>query len=544
MTDFNYRPSFMCTLTLKLDENAIAIPQEIQQAMAIPGVIPTLHAKYLKAKYEFSDVAISRRIQPSNVTIIRNSHMTADEADISIPYISIPFSPKLIKSAIVQVFGGAISNQDYARGIRNLAVDEDAMTEPLSMIKQVRSAELFAGVVDTIRKEGFGKGSTISLKCRDLTQILIDAKVPTGLLNNLPDLNMRLDVWIKELISNHPIARTVFDNVVYDGNHYENTALSSEGVPVAKTSGKGKRRKRPKIFTGMSYWDLIVDVSVGAGYIPNVSGTLIKLRLARTFYDKEHWQDSRFKRVIDGKESHIRRLEIGRNVKNYTFERKLGVSSTPIIKVVTAIEGKTIAVTYPSEDPTKQLAYNKAGDQAENKILVVPIGGTRNKKVMKDLARMIWEKVARQEFTCEVSTDSMFSSGGSWRDPDLLYLNPSDAIELVELDVRDYVSENTNKARTFKILRDRLGVGQSADDELFLAAAEIAISEVTNSEIMRVASVTHNFSVSGAYSCVINIHNWYEVVLGMLDKNKFEEFGVDFGAPDIETADPPDGGIE
>ena len=69
--------------------------------------------------------------------------------------------------------------------------------------------------------------------------------------------------------------------------------------------------------------------------------------------------------------------------------------------------------------------------------------------------------------------------------------------------------------------------------------------EYTSTEIHRVSNVRHSFDVNKGYSCSIGIHNWYEVVLGMLDKSKFDSMGVENGSSDAESEnDPPDGGVE
>jgi hypothetical protein len=403
---------------------------------------------------------------------------------------------------------------------------------------------MFAGVIDSITKTGSGRGAKISLKSRDFTQLMLDAKVPLSVIKDLPDMDMELNEWIFAFTRLHPVISSVISACTYDASYPKQKALESEGFPDSKKTKKGKKTKKPKLFTGLSYWDVIIDVCVGSGFIPNVKGTEIRLRMGSSFYGKESWEDANFERVIDGKLSHVRRLTIGHDVKDFSITRTLDNSSTPAIRVVTSYGGKTISATYPIGDPTHSKHYNPNGDQQENKVEIVVVEGTANYTILLRTAKSLWEKRARQEFTGSLTTESMFSDGGDWKDPDLLYLDPSDAIELVDKEDPLYNSSSVDRQKIKDMLK-RLNPEDNDENRIYNAVAEYALNNAPKSKVMRVKGVTHSFSTTGGYDCSIDYHNWYTVVLDAADKQFFDKFSKASGAEAAtRVSEPPDGGVE
>jgi hypothetical protein len=462
----------------------------------------------------------------------------------------MPLDVTVIKGAVVQVFAGTVTAENYKAGI--LTMDGDRMVDASSVIAQTKDKSIFVGLADNIRMSS-GRGSTLAFRARDLTQILIDYKVPTSVIENLPDPEIPLNRWIMNVCATHPVISQYITACV---NH-KSDALQ---IPLASTSqgfsnaGSKKHGKRyvPKTFSGLSYWDLIVDVCVGAGWIPNVENTEIAIRKAQTFLGREYWKDTRFSRVIDGERTHVRKLVHGRNVKDISIERDIAGVSVPAVQVITSRNGITGSATFPPADSlkSKSLAdrptFSGDGQEQQQKILVIPVSGPSDSETLQRLAKDLWEIIKRQEFKGTVATTDIYSYGGDESDPDNLYLRPGDPVEYTP-DTDASFSDDIVKAYSmdegvFENMLRHYDQDDSTEGETFRLIAMEILRRSKRQRVFRVSEVQHTFNAQSGYDIKVDFHNYYEVLWDEVKSKGLARFGVSM--EEQAAVEAPEGGVE
>lgn len=547
-----FQPSFMATITIKLDNNALILPTELQEAMNAPGMIITQHAKWLKAKFfgeQFQGA--SRRVWPVSVDLEVAGHMVADTCKLEVMYSHMPIDVTTVKGAVVQIYGGTVTPEGFRKGITEL--DRDRMVDASSVVSQTHDKAMFTGLADSVSWKG--KNGNISFECRDLTQILLDSKIPTSVYNNLPDTDLNLVDWVFALIKTHPVIREYIDLVVSMSNAAGNSdtppAESSQAFHKTQSFSKKKKSKvrhMPKTFNNISYWDLIVDVCIGAGWIPNVEGTSVVLRNAQTFLGREYWKDVRFSREFDGEVSHVRRFVSGRDITDEELSRDLGGKSVPAIQVVASEAGRTQTAIWPPVDVIKSgsLAFTPNGQEQQQKIVVVPVHGPSDIQTLTRLAQELWEVVKRQEFTGHINTTDIYSYGGDNDDPDLLYMRAGEPIEYIPDSVSkmmDYasVTKTISEERLLRWLEhhDR---DDSDNGDTYRRMAVEMLRRAKRQRFYRVKNISHKFTAASGYNCKIEFHNWYEVLWDEVKEKGLKTFKAVANTP--AKVSPPEGGVE
>lgn len=223
-----YYPQCWVRLRLRFEDFVRAAPPD--RSPAVPDTDPV----------DYGFVLIDEKIIPTNCSVTRNSYRNADEARITIPYGRLPIDPRWLRACAVQVFMGTLDPGEYARGIGPIYGEsrttlipeseteiEDAELSSIQLVDgelvrttkdgttvNVRSNEVFRGYVDDWEASQDGDDA-VSITCRDITAVLIDANMPTGGLSGIPK-DLAIDEVIREIIVGEPDAQITAPTVGED----------------------------------------------------------------------------------------------------------------------------------------------------------------------------------------------------------------------------------------------------------------------------------------------------------------------------------------
>lgn len=152
------------------------------------------------------------RIIPTQCSVSLRSYREADECRVTIPYGKLPFDPRTIRAASVQVYMGSIENPgDFADSMGPLygqsTIELIAETPDIQIEGEPVTNEIFRGFADDWKVSQDGE-DTIEMSCRDITAILIDTSMPIQGLAGIPK-TLALDEVIKAIVVGEEIARAV-----------------------------------------------------------------------------------------------------------------------------------------------------------------------------------------------------------------------------------------------------------------------------------------------------------------------------------------------
>lgn len=405
---------------------------------------------------QFQSVGID--IVPYSASVELNSYRLADTAKVTFSLRALPFDPRIIRAATLQVFGGTFSPKEYAEAMqRNEALLlPDAVPEGRG--EAGASNELFRGFVDdwemTLDAEG---QDTVSISARDTTGPLLDEEIPEQFLQDLPDLP--LDVLIQLLLTGDGVPDPVLSRRYGLPGFRGIVVLNESSTPVlpllsqvrhptyfdSKRTAKKGRRRPPANTQKQSYWDVITDLCVSAGLIvyirpgtkpvilPGVGAVLpaaeIVISDPRTYYGDA---------APTGIDLSTQRLlAYGINVKSLRVRRKIGGVKVPAVEVRSfdPVTGTRLSSRYP---PLIRGKTNRArvglGDKEEVKVFLLDeISGPGALTQLEAAARSIYDQLGRGEMEVEVRTKHLAALEQYMDDgieADLFRLRPGDPVSI------------------------------------------------------------------------------------------------------------------
>ena len=423
-----------------------------------------------------SATSASFDVVPYDYTVELNSYRKADEARVTLPFSRIPFDPRIIRDATIQVFGGTFSPSEWAEAMGSVGASGLVLPDsvPLGMQEAGESNELFRGFVDEWNVDLAGE-DRLQITARDLTGELLDRDIPEDYLRDLP-LTLPLDQVIQLLLTGDgaptPELSRRFGVPGFRGVLVVNEASDPTPIGLAKlavgqrATGPGERLPLPTIAEirppqwldskktvkkgrrnsgsqKQSYWDAITDLCVSAGYIvymrpptkptvlPGVGAVLpateIVIATPRTYY-----KDDGFTDVLP------RQFIYGSNVKSMNITRKLRGVKVPTIEVraFDVTQGKRVSARYP---PVLRKKNNRPGVTGRGEsediktFLLEEIGGPMATKQLEAAARSIYEQLGRNEFKVEIVTKHLAGRVLNIDDgveADMFRLRPGDTIGL------------------------------------------------------------------------------------------------------------------
>lgn len=369
-------------------------------------------------------------IVPYACNVERNSYRKADECRITIPLTKMPFDPRVIRSATVQVFGGALDPLEY----RAKFDASKAVTLP-DLGPDGESNQIFSGFVDDWEVE-YGDHDVLQVTARDPTSILVDAEIPKNALNGIPK-SARLDEVIRRIIDGNPSRKAGAQPtglVAARGLKVVVELLDGEKMPTLadikppnwfdskKTVKKGKKRS-PNDAQKMSYWDMITDLCVAAGFIcflrlptlTNASGQAdgrggaacpeLVISDPRTYYKNS----VKFGGELVAPDT-VRKFIYGINVDSLKLRRKFGGVKTPTIELRSwdTRKGKNLVGRFPRRVVNNKPATSGKGDREEVQVhLLRDIVGPRAQERLDKAAASIYEQLARGEFEVHIKTKAL-----------------------------------------------------------------------------------------------------------------------------------------
>lgn len=424
--------------------------------------------------------SIGYDIVPHSINIERNSYRSADEVRIRLPFKEMPFDPRLVRAATIQVYGGTIDAVTYAEAM-------DGPDAPGILLPDARrdgqSNELFRGFVDDWDGE-LSESDMIQLTARDLTAFFVDAELPETALKGIPGATALDDV----------IRLILFGDGLPDGVSKRPGLPGVKGVKVVNDAGllprlnqfkppnwfdskksvkKGRKRSKKNV-QKISYWDMMTDLCVAAGFIIYVrAGTKpvvtpagrsyippaeVVITNPRTYYAKstrfgdEHVPPKDVRQFIHG--VNVDRLKIRRNFAGDTIPTAIDV------RTFDTATGKEYSSRFPAKTKNNRPSPSGRGDREEVKVHIVRSQGGEGIQARLDaMAESIYQQTARGEVEIKIETkhlaflpttinpslDPSRSGTPDESETDIFQLQAGDPI-MVMVDKGDYESERVTSA--------------------------------------------------------------------------------------------------
>lgn len=551
MSGTAYYPSLVVNFMLRFDEALTTVkydkPSEVQQ----PAADPQVAFQPLVTSDNLSQVM---GIIPKQATVELPGYRQAGKFNLTLEYKDFPIDPRAIRAARVEIHLGAIEAGAFGSGITHAPTDGSGLR---SSILNTRDAQnnpredtlLMLGTVDSIDSTHDASGSQVHLEGRDLRGILLDSPVTAGVIQKLM-LDKPIDAVVKQIINEHPRLKEQLDKgtfkIVVDNSQWPGGVMPVVTKDVVTRTNLDAEGKKASISTkgnadSGNFWDLVTQFCFLVGAIPWFKGRQLRIDRARSLYDQaragEEGKPTPFK---DGKPRSVtvykngqkveelpalklRRLAYGADILSFKMERKLGGKKVPKVMVVSTNTSSTkrgyevLIGEYPKPDDKTATHVSPEGDVAEQEVLRIPIAGIAEKGRLEQMAEDIYHEVGRGEMGGSVSTKDLASFGGSNQDPDLLFLRPGDAVEVVSATTTKgarpaIVSElSQHDARSQQAEEDAIAkrLGDRNLARVLVATARNTVPQLQR--IFRVKDVKFNWAAASGVSIDFDFTNFVEI---------------------------------
>lgn len=377
------------------------------------------------AAQEFQEIGFD--IVPYACNIERKSYRDADEVRITIPLAKLPFDPRVVRAATVQIFGGVMDPTQYRDlydSHKELIIEDTKASGT--------SNQLFGGFVDDWEVE-MGDHNTLQITARDPTSIFVDSELPENALDNLSK-ESNIAVAIRRIISGsdsgkHKGLEAAKGIRIFVDTLEKLPTLAQIKPPnwfdSRKTVKKGKKRS-PNDAQKMSYWDMITDLCVSAGFIvylrlPNSDDDTTQPRLPRgrallpapelvisnprTYYkESTNYGDQK----VSAQE--VRTFLYGINLDQLKLRRKYGGVKVPTIELRTfdVCNGKRIIGRFPRRVVNNKPAVSGKGEKEEVQVYMMrELVGPNAQSRLDEAAESIYQQLSRGEFELQMKTKTL-----------------------------------------------------------------------------------------------------------------------------------------
>jgi len=398
-----------------------------------------------------------------------NSYRSADELDLTFSWNTMPIDSRLIRAILVLHFTGTVPATAFASGIRERAPNS-ATPSGYTIPATYRNLR-FMGLADELDDDHAAGTDTLSIKCRDLTAILLDNKVSPTTMKEIKVGATILDA-IKALLATLPSAQIIRGPFPRPANialrkitngAYVRTATSAkkrnkaDGGGTAEQPVGGATRGASKE-QGDSYWDAITDLCIAHGLVPMLELDKLVIQEPRTYFTgvpevagspNTPSFPTPHRLSLGQKKGEPRVMVFGRNVESLKFKRKLTGVKAPHVRVVAFdpdqkdASKRLVQVDYPDASNKQATSVDPTGKNASAEYLVVPVYGITSKRILRRVARQTYENISHGEFGISFSTSDPASLGPrapdgtilpGWDgndDPDLLDLKAGDPVRIL-----------------------------------------------------------------------------------------------------------------
>ncbi len=392
------------------------------------------------------------KVIPLNATHQRNGARTADTLTVTVCQADFPFDPRAFRSIAMIYFFGCVDAEDYRRGIAG-EVRPDATPSggiPRNVVPdtfidsagRTRSNARFLGWVDDWKGSwSNADGPVTTFECTDNTRLFLNQDAPPKLT---VDATKPIDEAVAAYLAKFPQFRGM--SVEYRP-HVARDKVPKLKEVLAKTSfqpklgpptgGAGGDSSKLKV------WDYLTDVCGAIGHIIRVDGTSVVIQRPRTLYDgrfsgRPEDPFARGRQLPTGKVLTRRLMIYGKNIKSMEWGRQYNSDVAPGNVEVRSydVRHKSLVVArFPEKND--RLTRPHPGNANEQAWHVHEIEGVFDKKTMKLFAQAIYEMQFRGENSVSLETTVLASYGGDNSDPDLLDLEPGDAMDVVIMREQD-----------------------------------------------------------------------------------------------------------
>lgn len=556
-----YYPVGVSVLEVRLEDALAALPPQALGALAgaaggahwIPdgaGWQMTAEGSSTFAKAVRGTVLI--QAIPERMVITRNSYRQADTAEVGVLWEHLPIDPRIARSVGAAMYLGTVPADAWGKAMGKPLSTDPALAGTrysVGSLLDPASTLRFAGFADTFRASHGSGGDGVSMALRDWTGILLDTPVPSEAY--------------KQVDWDAPIVQLIVE-ILGTFKGFDEVWIHSIGVPedarvqrssVHTMGGKQKAGRAPKA-KAETYWDLLTDLTVGAGLIlfadvwqgpaPRAQdGSMLPAPACRfvlatptVLYDPDaprvyvetlatrqgdklvpqqgrvgfepSFTDRKRQHPVTGEASPWPVLVWGRNLEELSIERRLGRLKTPTIELV-CLHGKRVLRGRSHDDPRADQVHPSglwAGDTARQMV----VSGFSDETALRRAARQVFEEIARGEFTVTFSTQDLASftrDGTGNADPDLLELRAGNPIEILHAtDLRGSAigTRQAFEALGGDALRSWLianGMAEDAAKSLAAAMDDPVVRDVLT-RTFYVQQATHTWDRSEGYSCSVS----------------------------------------
>lgn len=361
-------------------------------------------------------------IVPYTYSVERNSYRKADECRATFPLRDMPFDPRVLRAATIQIFAGVVDPTVWA-----LAMDSpDAQGVVIPDKNADRTSnEIFRGFVDDWEMT-LGEHDMIEITARDLTSFFIDAELPQNALRNIPKAT-RLDDVIRLLIfgdglpeglSKRPGLPGVKGTTVVNDTNEQLPKLGDIKPPnwfdSKQLVKKGRKRSKQNV-QKMAYWDMMTDLCVSAGFICYVRPVLVSdaqsvaevvISNPRTYYAKSA---ANGEQIVP--ERMIRQFIYGININELEIRRNFAGAAIPTVIEVRAFDaatGKEFSSRFPAKRKNNRPAVSGKGDREDIQVFIMRSQGSEGVQAVLDrAAESIYEQLSRGEFEVKIRTKTL-----------------------------------------------------------------------------------------------------------------------------------------
>lgn len=479
---------------------------------------------------------------PRGGAIEMPGYRQAGQFEFTFDFRDLPIDPRTIRAAAIEIYLGAVNPDDFATGMTRVEPDGTRRSILRTRDDSGNTIEpLMVGFVDEWDVVHDESGSTISAKGRDARGILLDTPIgvapgATQQLMEMLDLSQPIDAVVTQILLFNPFFSQFL--VTTNPEEWPNSTIPSPGAPDlvprhrrgARGQRAGGRATPPSDSNNLNFWDLIVRVCYLVGAIPYFEGLALRIRPSRSIYDQARQgfdpnvptpfaggRQRTFDQVAQADINpglSFRRLVYGRDVRKFSFNRKLGGFQRPRVIRTVAIDSSStergaqrmIEARWPpatAEPATRRTRVAPSGQQSQEEILNIPVAGVVSQTRLEEIARSVYEEIGRGEMGGACETENLASFGGGNSDPDLLRMRPGDGVEFM-VDTRNLgsraplVSALTDSQRTsfeeaVQEIASRIGDQNLA--RVIVATARGQVQELQR--FFRVSTVKYAWSLQG-----------------------------------------------
>lgn len=532
-----------------------------------------------QAGAEFKSIGYD--IVPFTAVVERNSYREADSFRVSIPFSRMPFDPRVIRSATCQIFMGSHSPKEYGVSMQNPGAEGILLRDNR---EDGVSNEVVRGFVDewkiVLPEDGT---NSLEITGRDLTSFLIDAELPENSLRGIPK-NTRLDEVIRAILFGDDelsvfqlpdvVSALALPDVAVPSTTGRPGLPGVKGLKVVNDTGeplpslgdyrppnwfdsknttrKGRKRS-PRSIQRITYWDMITDLCVSAGFIvyirqaqPSDPPTLDINRLAaaelvisnpRTYYKKA----TRFGEEIVAP-STVRTFHYGLNTNHVEISRNYIGDKVPSVVEVRSFDGtvgKTIRGRFPKEKrknsrktkKNNRPATSGKGDREEIDVYTVRgVSGPMAEEILNRMAASIYEQLGRPEFEIKIKTKDLAALPSALVDfgerdqidrPFIRGPVAADIFQLGEGDPiifkADQAIESDGRISSYTSFLSKTEAGRSKEMEFagirndVAESVSLAYSSQHIQEEFRVKRVQFNFQHQTGFDIVVDAINFLDV---------------------------------